>query len=146
MFNRYNVIRSGIAGLYLGAALGLGNCGIVPVGAANCPNDAVPSGSIVYQGPFTAANGGTASGAAEVYNSGGNYTVRLDGVSFTPPNSQTTGLQVVGAGGSFTTSLNSLCGSQNYSAGTTLPSSSQIQIFSNINSVNYAQAILTAVH
>ena len=137
------VIYSGI--MFACQALVYG-CGIVPVGPAGCPNDATPGGSIVYQGTLGPASGATASGAVEVYKDlSSNYIIRLDGISLTPPNSQNTGLEVVGAygGSNFTASLSSLCGTQNYSTGLTGNLTwSTVSIYSNINSVNYAVAPL----
>jgi hypothetical protein len=121
------------------------SCGFVKLGGT--PNDPVPSGTLVAQGPFASLNGWSVTGTAAIYSQGGDaFVVRLGGITVTPQ----TGLQVVVIANSATAlevPLRSTSGSQNYSFTYTPPAGgtgifNQVNIHSVIGNRDYGQALL----
>jgi len=129
----------------------LGSCGDISLGGNPYLLEAVPDGTLVYQGVFTSLSSSfPVSGTAEVYRSTSGDTLRV--ASLSAPTSVGS-LSLIGQGqqsGStrtHTTTLRSARGNQNYETGVTgvVWSSVSVRAASSPTAQPYGTALLQAV-
>ncbi len=118
-------------------------CGQISVGGSTTTNNARPTGAPVTQAAILGQNGQTVTGIAYVFfvsNQG--YIVRLEGLSVT--NESNLVVKIYSRTGILLTSLGlkSFTGNQNYSVSSTTGGTQigSVTIYSNLKSINYAQA------
>ncbi|MGK5084897.1 hypothetical protein WDW37_16540 [Bdellovibrionota bacterium FG-1] len=136
------------------SAWALGGCGNVTLGGGASPNDAVPSGVIVFQGQFLGQNGRTVSGTVSVYktNCGAStcdFVLRLQNLSAPTDAGLTVVVTINGAVSTTQPPLRAATGNQNYNFTSGVAGASwnqvAIRVAPTANNYDYGLATLTAV-
>ncbi len=121
------------------------SCGLnlgVSLGGSGTPNDPRPSGNPVAQGSFS----GSVSGSALVFQSGGGYVLRFEGLSV--PSAAGLIVNLYNSSSPFVFNLTALTGNQNYNVNAAMGSTqfSSVTISSTVTGTVYGTAPLLGTH